>query len=90
MERYMSGVRNKNIQASKYNTIMRYVSQLSTNLSEITGTKKEDIEVTLKDLVGRRYKKLLEAEASANEAAEAEETEAEEEEPAAEENGEED
>ncbi|MDE1767993.1 MAG: DNA topoisomerase VI subunit B [Candidatus Micrarchaeota archaeon] len=93
LQRYMSGERNKNIQASKYNTIMRYVSQLSTNLSEITGTKREDIEVTLKDLVGRRYKKLLEAEASANEAAAAEEAgeeEEEEEPPAAEEKEEED
>ncbi len=65
LQRYMSGERNKSIQSSKYNTIMRYVNQLSISLSEITGTKKEDIERDLKDLVGRRYKKLLEAEALA-------------------------
>lgn len=73
LQRYMSGERNKSIQSSKYNTIMRYVNQLSINLSEITEVNKDEIEKNLKDLVGKRYKKLIEAE----EKAEAESKEAE-------------
>ncbi len=66
LQRYMSGERNKSIQASKYNTIMRYVNQLSMNLSEMTGVKYEKIEKDLKGIVDKRYKKLVEAEAKAN------------------------
>lgn len=66
LQRYMSGERNMSIQSSKYNTIMRYVNQLSINLNEITGVSKDEIEKNLKDLIGRRYKKLMEAEAKAN------------------------
>ncbi len=73
LQRYMSGERNKSIQASKYNTIMRYVNQLSMNLSEMTGVKYEKIEKELKGIVDKRYKKLVEAEAKANMEAEASE-----------------
>ena len=66
LQRYMSGERNKDIQSSKYNTIMRYVGQLASNLNEITGVKREEIEKSLKSLVSSRYKKLLEAEAAGN------------------------
>ena len=79
LQRYMSGQKNKSIQTSKYNTIMKYVSQLSENLSEITDLKKADIEKELKALIDSRYKKLLEAEA-AEEAKAQEEAEGEEEE----------
>ncbi len=79
LQRYMHGQKNRSIQASKYNTIMRYVSQLSENLSEITGVKKDEIEANLKALIDSRYKKLLaaeaEAEAKMDEKAEAEEEE---------------
>ena len=77
LQKYMSGEKNRSVQTSKYNTIMRYVSQLSENLSEITGVKKEDIENNLKSLIDRRYKKLVaaEAEAQADEDAEAEDEE---------------
>lgn len=71
LQRYMSGEKNRSIQSGKYNTIMRYVNQLSINLSDITGVKKEEIEKELSDLVGRRYKKLMDAEAKANEEADA-------------------
>ncbi len=79
LQRYMSGQKNKSIQTSKYNTIMKYVSQLSENLSEITDLKKADIEKELKALIDSRYKKLLEVEA-AEEAKAQEEAEGEEEE----------
>ncbi len=72
LQRYMSGEKNRSMQAGKYNTIMRYVNQLSINLNEITGVKKEEIEGELRELVGRRYKKLMDAEAKANEAEDAE------------------
>ena len=79
LQRYMSGQKNKSIQTSKYNTIMKYVGQLSENLSEITDLKKEEIERELKALIDGKYKKLLEAEA-AEEAKAQEEAEGEEEE----------
>jgi DNA topoisomerase-6 subunit B len=79
LQKYMSGERNRSVQTSKYNTIMRYVSQLSENLGEITGVKKEEIESSLKALIDHRYKKLVaaeaEAEARADEEAEAEDEE---------------
>jgi len=75
LQRYMSGEKNRSMQAGKYNTIMRYVNQLSINLNEITGAKKEEIEESLKELVGRRYKKLVDAEAKANEAEDAQKAE---------------
>ena len=65
LQRYMSGVKNRNVQASKYNTIMKYVSQLSMNLSEMTGIGKDEIEEGLKKIIGSRYKRLLEEEAKA-------------------------
>ncbi len=79
LQRYMSGEKNRSVQASKYNTIMRYVGQLSENLSEITGVKKDEIEAELRSLIDSRYKKLLEAEAAA-EAKETAQAEGEEEE----------
>jgi len=72
LQKYMSGEKNRSVQTSKYNTIMRYVGQLSENLSEITGAKKEDIESSLKSLIDRRYKHLVAAEAEANADADAE------------------
>lgn len=72
LQKYMSGERNRSVQTSKYNTIMRYVSQLSENLSEITGVKKDDIENSLKSLIDKRYKHLVAAEAEANADADAE------------------
>ena len=66
LQRYMSGEKNKSIQSSRYNTIMRYVSQLASNLNEITGVKREEIEKDLKSLISSRYKKLLEDEAADN------------------------
>ena len=65
LQRYMSGVKNRNVQTSKYNTIMKYVSQLSMNLSEMTGIEKGEIEEGLKKIIGSRYKRLLEEEAKA-------------------------
>jgi DNA topoisomerase VI subunit B len=65
LQRYMSGERNLSMQSSRYNTIMRYVNQLSTNLNEITGVNKDEIEKNLKDLIGKRFKKLIEAEEKA-------------------------
>ena len=55
LQRYLGGVRSKEVQESRYKTIMRYVSQLSGDLSGITGAKKEEIEKSLKALVERRY-----------------------------------
>lgn len=56
LQRYLSGVRNQNLMESRYKTIMRYVSQLSGDLSEITDYKKEEIQKALATLVETKYK----------------------------------
>ncbi len=61
VQRYISGVRNMKAQESRYKTIMRYVSQLSKDLSDITAIKQEKIEEQLKSLIERKYKSLFEA-----------------------------
>ena len=55
LQRYLSGIRNQNLRENRYKTIMRYVSQLSGDLSDITGVKKEEIEKNLKRLVEERF-----------------------------------
>ncbi len=55
LQRYLSGIRNQNLKESRYKTIMRYVSQLSGDLSDITGAKREEIERQLKKLVEEKY-----------------------------------
>lgn len=78
LQRYLSGVRSQNLKESRYKTIMRYVSQLSGDLSEITGTKKEEIEKALESLVEKRYNIAEETEEK-EESGKEEEDEAEEE-----------
>ncbi len=56
LQRYLSGIRNMAAQESKYKTIMRYVDQLSGDLSEITGKSSIEIKASLKALVESRYK----------------------------------
>ncbi len=60
LQRYLHGVRNRNMQESKYKTIVRYISQLSGDLSELTGVKKELIEKTLRSLIDSKYKSVFE------------------------------
>jgi DNA topoisomerase-6 subunit B len=62
LERYLSGERHRSVQESGYNTIMRYVSQLASDLEEITGKKKEDIESELKSLIDKRFTSLFKEE----------------------------
>ncbi|MDE1827816.1 MAG: DNA topoisomerase VI subunit B [Candidatus Micrarchaeota archaeon] len=84
LQRYLSGVRNRTTAETKYKTIMRYVSQLSADLGELTGMKSDAIEASLKSLIDGKYKKLFEDEKAAaqaeEEAAAAEEKTAKEEE----------
>ncbi|MDE1850493.1 MAG: DNA topoisomerase VI subunit B [Candidatus Micrarchaeota archaeon] len=70
LQRYLSGVRNRTTAETKYKTIMRYVSQLSADLGELTGMKGEAIEQSLRSLIDGKYKKLFEAEAQEEAAAE--------------------
>ncbi|MDE1860703.1 MAG: DNA topoisomerase VI subunit B [Candidatus Micrarchaeota archaeon] len=69
LQRYISGEKNLSIQTSKYNTIMRYVSQLAINLNDITGISKEEIEKALRAVIEKRYKHMLEEEKKLQEAA---------------------
>ncbi len=64
MQRYLSGVRSRNLAESKYKTITRYVSQLSSDLAELTGSKPDEIEKKLKELIEGKYRKIFEEEKS--------------------------
>lgn len=64
LQRHLSSVRSRGVQESKYKTIMRYVGQLSGDLSELTGMKKEEIQKSLSSLIERKYKHLFEEEKS--------------------------
>lgn len=59
LQRFLSGEKHRNIQESGYKTIMRYVSQLSSDLEEITGRKKGETEKELKALIESKYKGLF-------------------------------
>ncbi len=56
LQRYLNGVKSQNLKESRYKTIIRYVSQLAGDLSEITVYKKEEIEKALSSLVENRYR----------------------------------
>jgi len=60
IQHYISNVRSRSLAESKYKTIMRYITQLSGDLSELTGNKQEILEEKLKKLVDTKYKKLFE------------------------------
>ncbi len=58
LQRHISGVRNQNLQESRYNTVMRYVKQMSQDLSDITGISNTEIEKSLNSLIESRYKRV--------------------------------
>lgn len=60
VQKYISGMRSSALQETRYKTIMRYVTQLSKDLSDITGVGEKEIEGSLKALIEKRYKKLFE------------------------------
>ncbi|VVB77329.1 Type 2 DNA topoisomerase 6 subunit B [uncultured archaeon] len=59
LQRYLSGERHRNLQEGAYKMILRYVSQLSGDLHDITGEKKADIEADLRSLIDKKYKGLF-------------------------------
>ena len=59
LQRYLSGVKSRTTAETKYKTIMRYVSQLSSDLGELTELKSADIEDSLKSLIEKKYSKLF-------------------------------
>ncbi len=62
LQRFLSGERHRSVQESGYKTIMRYVSQLSSDLEEITGKKKAETEKELRSLIEKKYKSLFKTE----------------------------
>ena len=62
INKYIRGIRNRNLQESKYKTIMRYVNQLSSDLSDITGREKEEIKKSLEKIIEGRYESLFKEE----------------------------
>ncbi len=59
LQRYLSGIKNMQLQETRYKTIMRYISQLSKDLSEITNITEKEIESSLRTLIENKYKKFL-------------------------------
>ncbi len=59
LQKYVSHIRNRNMQESKYKTIMRYINQLSSDLSELTGAKKDKIESSLNAIIKNKYKSVF-------------------------------
>ncbi len=60
LQRHISGIKNMNLQESRYNTVMRYVKQMSNDLADITGSSSAEIEKSLNALIESRYRKALE------------------------------
>lgn len=69
IERYVRGERAKSLQESRYNMIMRYVGQLASDISEISGKDRGEIEMSLRRLIDTKYSRLFEANAEQDEAA---------------------
>ncbi len=55
MQIHINKQRSMHTMESRYRTIIRYVSQLATNLSEITGEDKSAIEKRLREIVESKY-----------------------------------
>ena len=60
LQRHISGIKNANLQESRYNSVIRYVKQMSADLGEITNSDPSKIEGPLRSLIESRYKKALE------------------------------
>ncbi|MGC9156804.1 MAG: DNA topoisomerase VI subunit B [Candidatus Micrarchaeia archaeon] len=56
---HLSNKRNRNLQESRYKTIMRYVDQLSSDLADITKMNKEEIRKSLVRLIESKYSQLF-------------------------------
>lgn len=56
LQRYLGGITKDKDRKARRSTVMRYVSQFSKDLSELTGKeKKADIEKKLIDLIEKKY-----------------------------------
>ena len=58
VQRYISGKQQINYDRSRYRTVMRYTSQLSKDLSTLTGVPKEKIRKELEEVVAKHYPKI--------------------------------
>ncbi|MGC8676269.1 MAG: DNA topoisomerase VI subunit B [Candidatus Micrarchaeia archaeon] len=59
LQLHLSSERNRSAQESRYKTIMRYVAQLSSDLSEITGKDRNDVEKSLVALIQNKYSDIF-------------------------------
>ncbi len=59
LQKYLSGMANRQLQESRYKTIMRYVAQLSKDLGEITDKDSKAIESELKSIIEKKYSRLF-------------------------------
>ncbi len=57
IQRYLSGKRKAHEIASKKKVVSRYVKQIASDLSTLTGKKKSEIEKRLKDIIDDKYVK---------------------------------
>ena len=56
LQRHISGMKNRALKESRYKALMRYVDQMSSDLSDITGADKEGIKKSLSSLIENRYR----------------------------------
>jgi DNA topoisomerase-6 subunit B len=56
LQKHISGMKNKNLRETRYSALMRYVDQMSNDLADITGSKKEEIKGALSMLIEKRFK----------------------------------
>ena len=67
LQKHLHGMRNRNLQESRYKMVMRYLNQLSEDLSELTGARKEDVNRSLNAIIKARYKAIFGEESDSSE-----------------------
>ncbi|MEM0149100.1 MAG: DNA topoisomerase VI subunit B [Candidatus Micrarchaeaceae archaeon] len=67
MQRYISNKRNMGIEKSRYETILRYASQLAKDISELTGSDYDEVDRAVRLLISTKYRKALEEEQKSEE-----------------------
>ncbi len=56
LQRHISGIKSRELKETRLNALMRYVDQMSTDLSDVTGQNKDQIKKSLTKLIENRYK----------------------------------
>jgi DNA topoisomerase-6 subunit B len=71
LQRHISGIKSRELKETRLNALMRYVDQMSTDLSDVTGQNKDQIKKSLTRLIENRYKDTEEGDPEQKENSEA-------------------